>query len=63
MNTIISERKIKEKLALLKILEEKQNRFEASQKAFNDWLMTSKSKPKPVPLNQGLKSKYYETEG
>lgn len=44
-------------MALLQVLEEKQKRLEASQKAFEDWLRTSKNKPKPVPLNQGLKSK------
>ncbi|CAG9815665.1 unnamed protein product [Phaedon cochleariae] len=50
------ERKIKEKLALIQLYEEKQKRLEENEKAFMDWFENSKRKPKPVALNQGLKS-------
>ncbi|KAG5874407.1 hypothetical protein JTB14_033164 [Gonioctena quinquepunctata] len=50
------EKKIKEKLALLQVFEEKQKRMEENERAFTSWLENSKNKPKPVPLNQGLKS-------
>ncbi|KAJ8912631.1 hypothetical protein NQ315_015143 [Exocentrus adspersus] len=48
------ERKIKEKLTVIKIYEEKQKRIEENEKAFDEWLRNSKNKPKPIALNQGL---------
>lgn len=50
------EKKIKDKLALLKLYEEKQRRMDENDKAFNEWLKSSKDKPKPIPLNKGLES-------
>ncbi|KAJ8981627.1 hypothetical protein NQ317_000855, partial [Molorchus minor] len=52
------EKKIKEKLTLLQIYEDKQRRIEQNEMAFEQWLQNSKNKPKPIPLNQGLKSRY-----
>lgn len=48
-----SHMKTKEK-KIVKIIEN--SRQIVSSKSFNDWLISTKSKPKPVPLNRGLDS-------
>lgn len=53
------EKKIKEKEAELKMVEEKQKRLEESLKAYERWLKNSKYKPKPIPLNRGIDSKTF----
>ncbi|KAL1497769.1 hypothetical protein ABEB36_008671 [Hypothenemus hampei] len=50
------ERKITEKLALLEIYEEKERRLQENEKAYQEWLESSKNKQKPIPLNKGLQS-------
>jgi hypothetical protein len=49
-----SQMKAKEKKKIVKIIEN--SRQIVSSKSFNDWLISNKSKPKPVPLNRGLDS-------
>lgn len=53
---IISERKIKEHVDIMKAADEKQKRMEQCMKAYDEWFKNSKYKPKPVPSNQGLES-------
>lgn len=49
-------KKIKEKEEELRAAEEKQKRLEESAKAYEEWLKSSKYKPKPIPLNRGIDS-------
>ncbi|XP_050310212.1 capping protein inhibiting regulator of actin dynamics-like [Anthonomus grandis grandis] len=50
------EKRITEKIALLRVYEEKQRRLEENERAYQGWLETSKNRQKPVPMNKGLQS-------
>ncbi|XP_030761828.1 histone-lysine N-methyltransferase, H3 lysine-79 specific-like isoform X2 [Sitophilus oryzae] len=50
------ERKIREKIALLHLYEEKQRRMEENERAYQDWLKNAQNRQKPVPMNKGLQS-------
>lgn len=55
-NYIVLEKKLKEKEDELRAAEEKQKRLEESARAYEEWLKTSKYKPKPLPLSRGIDS-------
>ncbi|XP_060517952.1 coiled-coil domain-containing protein 34-like [Cylas formicarius] len=50
------EKKTKEKIQLIRIYEEKLTRIEENERAYRQWLESSKNKPRPIPLNRGLQS-------
>lgn len=54
------EKKIKEKINELDVLQDKEKRKEENKLAFDEWLKNSRTKPKPIRMNQGLKSKIYK---
>lgn len=50
------EKQLKEKEDELRAAEEKQRRLEESSRAYQEWLKSSKYKPKPLPLSRGIDS-------
>lgn len=44
-------------MEMMRKTEERQRRIEENTRVYEEWLRSSKNKPKPIPLNQGLKSK------
>ncbi|XP_022917716.2 DNA ligase 1-like [Onthophagus taurus] len=50
------EKKINEQRKVMKSDQERQQRLEESERAYQQWLASSKNKPKPIAPNQGIKS-------